>query len=206
MRTSLLAIALCSTTLLAQGRPTVRPAAATTAAASASADSAPTTGISAAALNGLRFRSIGPAFTSGRIADIAVHPNKTTWYVAVASGGVWKTENAGTTWSPIFDSQSSYSVGVVTLDPKNPEVVWVGSGENNAQRSVGFGDGVYKSEDGGRTWRNMGLKQSEHIGKIVIDPRDSRVIYVAAQGPLWAEGGERGLYKSTDGGRAGPSC
>ncbi|MGA0919847.1 MAG: WD40/YVTN/BNR-like repeat-containing protein, partial [Gemmatimonadaceae bacterium] len=201
MRLSLLAIALCSSTLLAQGRPTTRPAAATPAGG-ATADSAPAGGISAAALNGLRFRSIGPAFTSGRIADIAVHPNKTTWYVGVASGGVWKTENAGTTWSPIFDSQSSYSIGVVTLDPKNPEVVWVGSGENNAQRSVGFGDGVYKSEDGGRTWRNMGLKQSEHIGKIVIDPRDSRVIYVAAQGPLWAEGGERGLYKSTDGGES----
>ncbi|MEY4607869.1 MAG: hypothetical protein RL625_86 [Gemmatimonadota bacterium] len=202
MRTSLLAIALCSTTLVGQSRPSARPAAATPAVTTAATDSAPTTGISAAALNGLRFRSIGPAFTSGRIVDIAVHPNKTTWYVAVASGGVWKTENAGTTWSPIFDSQSSYSVGVVTLDPKNPEIVWVGSGENNAQRSVGFGDGVYKSEDGGRTWRNMGLKQSEHIGKIVIDPRDSRVIYVAAQGPLWAEGGERGLYKSTDGGES----
>jgi len=118
----------------------------------------------------------------------------------VASGGVWKTDNAGTTWSPIFDSQASYSIGTVVLDPKDPNIVWVGSGENNAQRAVAFGDGVYKSEDGGRTWKNMGLKQSEHIGRIVIDPRDSKVIFVAAQGPLWAEGGDRGLFKSTDGG------
>ncbi|MFM8909066.1 MAG: WD40/YVTN/BNR-like repeat-containing protein, partial [Gemmatimonadota bacterium] len=129
-----------------------------------------------------------------------MHPNKRTWYAAAASGGVWKTENAGTTWTPIFDAQASYSIGAVVLDPKNPEVVWVGTGENNAQRSVSFGDGVYKSEDGGRTWKNMGLRHSEHIGKIVIDPRDSKVVYVAAQGPLWAEGGERGLYKTTDGG------
>jgi photosystem II stability/assembly factor-like uncharacterized protein len=166
--------------------------------AAASADS--TGGVSPAVLNGFRFRSIGPAFTSGRIADLAVHPNKRTWYAAAASGGVWKTENAGTTWTPIFDAQASYSIGAVVLDPKNPEIVWVGTGENNAQRSVSFGDGVYKSEDGGRTWKNMGLRQSEHIGKIVIDPRDSKVVYVAAQGPLWAEGGERGLYKTTDGG------
>lgn len=151
-------------------------------------------------LGAFRFRSIGPAFTSGRIADIAVHPDKKTWYVGVASGGVWKTENAGTTWSPIFDGQASYSIGTVTLDPNDPDVIWVGTGENNAQRSVSYGDGVYKSEDAGRTWRNMGLKASEHIGKIVIDPRDSKVVYVAAQGPLWSAGGERGLYKTIDGG------
>jgi photosystem II stability/assembly factor-like uncharacterized protein len=113
---------------------------------------------------------------------------------------VWKTENAGTTWSPIFDSQASYSTGIVVLDPNDPNIVWVGSGENNAQRSVSYGDGVYRSIDGGRTWKNMGLKESEHIGDIVVDPRDSKVVYVAAQGPLWSEGGERGLYKTTDGG------
>ncbi|MDQ8157553.1 MAG: glycosyl hydrolase [Gemmatimonadota bacterium] len=198
MRFPLLCLALLATPLGAQRG--ARPAAAGPATMTAAASADSTGGVSPAVLNGFRFRSIGPAFTSGRIADLAVHPNKRTWYAAAASGGVWKTENAGTTWTPIFDAQASYSIGAVVLDPKNPEVVWVGTGENNAQRSVSFGDGVYKSEDGGRTWKNMGLRQSEHIGKIVIDPRDSKVVYVAAQGPLWAEGGERGLYKTTDGG------
>jgi photosystem II stability/assembly factor-like uncharacterized protein len=151
---------------------------------------------------GLRLRSLGPAVTSGRIVGFAVHPNdRSHYYVAVASGGVWKTINAGTTWTPVFDTQGSYSIGCVTLDPKNPHVVWVGSGENNSQRSVGYGDGVYKSTDGGRSWQNVGLKASEHIGKIVIDPRDSDTVYVAAQGPLWSPGGDRGLYKTTDGGK-----
>lgn len=198
MRFPLLCLALLATPLGAQRG--ARPAAAGPATMTAAASADSTGGVSPAVLNGFRFRSIGPAFTSGRIADLAVHPNKRTWYAAAASGGVWKTENAGTTWTPIFDAQASYSIGAVVLDPKNPEIVWVGTGENNAQRSVSFGDGVYKSEDGGRTWKNMGLRQSEHIGKIVIDPRDSKVVYVAAQGPLWAEGGERGLYKTTDGG------
>jgi photosystem II stability/assembly factor-like uncharacterized protein len=155
-----------------------------------------------AALAGLTPRSLGPALTSGRIADLAVDPAQPkTYYVAVASGGVWKTTNAGTTWTSVFDKQGSYSVGTVVLDPKNPLVVWVGSGENNSQRSVGYGDGVYRSFDGGRTWENLGLKDSEHIGKIVIDPRDSKVVYVAAQGPLWRDGGDRGLYKTTDAGK-----
>jgi photosystem II stability/assembly factor-like uncharacterized protein len=149
----------------------------------------------------LRLRSIGPALTSGRISDIAVHPrDKRTWYVAVASGGVWKTTNAGITWTPIFDNESTYSIGTVVIDPKNPNVIWVGSGENNAQRSVSYGDGVYKSVDGGRSWQNMGLKQSEHIGKILIDPRNSNIVYVASQGPLYNRGGDRGLFKTTDGG------
>jgi photosystem II stability/assembly factor-like uncharacterized protein len=152
---------------------------------------------------GLELRSIGPAVTSGRVVDIAVVPHdRATWYVAVASGGVWKTTNAGTTWTPTFDGQGSYSIGCVTLDPKNPLVVWVGSGENNSQRSVAYGDGVYKSTDGGATWENVGLKASEHIGKIVVDPRDSSIVYVAAQGPLWRPGGDRGLYKTTDGGKS----
>ncbi len=156
----------------------------------------------ATAVGALRFRSIGPALISGRISDIAVHPTKTsTWYVATASGGLWKTTNAGTSFSPIFDSQDSYSIGVVVLDPNNPNTVWVGTGENNAQRSVSYGDGVYKSVDGGRTWQNMGLKTSEHIGKILIDPRDSDVVYVASQGPVFNGGGERGLFKTTDGGK-----
>lgn len=154
------------------------------------------------ATSGLKFRSIGPAFTSGRISDIAVHPrNRSVYYVATASGGVWKTENSGTTYEPIFDAQGSYSIGCVTLDPNNPNVVWVGTGENNNQRSVAYGDGIYKSEDAGKTWKNMGLKTSEHIGKIVIDPRNPDVVYVAAIGPLWKEGGERGVYKTADGGK-----
>lgn len=151
----------------------------------------------------IHFRAIGPAFFSGRISDIAVDPrNKTTWYVGTASGGLWKTTNAGTTWTPIFDKEKSYSIGVVVVDPKDPNIVWVGTGENNAQRSVSYGDGVYKSIDGGRTWKNVGLKESEHIGKIVIDPRNSDVVYVAAQGPLWSGGGDRGLFKTTDGGES----
>ena len=150
---------------------------------------------------GLKWRSVGPAVTSGRISDFAVHPDKrSTYYVATASGGVWKTANAGTTYEPIFDGQGSYSIGCVTLDPNNPSVVWVGTGENNNQRSVAYGDGLYKSEDGGKSWKHMGLKESEHVGKIIVDPRNSDVVYVAAIGPLWSEGGDRGLYKTTDGG------
>jgi photosystem II stability/assembly factor-like uncharacterized protein len=154
------------------------------------------------ALKGLELRSIGPALTSGRISDFAVDPrNRKRYYVAVASGGVWKTTNSGTTWKPVFDSEGSFSIGCVTLDPQNPEVVWVGTGENNSQRSVAYGDGVYKSEDGGKSWTNMGLKASEHIAEILIDPRDGDVVYVAAQGPLWGPGGDRGLFKTTDGGK-----
>ncbi len=152
---------------------------------------------------GLKMRLLGPALTSGRVVGLAVHPrDRSVYYVAVASGGVWKTTNAGTSWTPLFDDQGSYSIGYVTLDPSNPETIWVGTGENNSQRSVGYGDGVYRSDDGGKTWQNMGLKTSEHIGKILIHPRDSRIIYVAAQGPLWGPGGERGLYKSVDGGKS----
>ncbi len=151
-------------------------------------------------LSGLALRDIGPAVTSGRIGDLAIHPDKKTWYAAVASGGVWKTENAGITWKPIFDGEGSSSIGCVTLDPNDPLTVWVGTGENNSQRSVGYGDGVYKSTDGGHSWKNVGLKDSEHIGKILVDPENSKTVYVAAQGPLWRDGGDRGLYKSTDGG------
>lgn len=152
---------------------------------------------------GLSLREIGPALTSGRIADFAVNPqDPTEYYVAVASGGVWKTEDAGVTFRPIFDSQGSYSIGVVTLDPNNPHVVWVGTGENNSQRALGYGDGVYKSMDGGGSWSNMGLGDSQHIGKILVDPRDSDVVWVAAQGPVWNSGGDRGLFKTTDGGES----
>ena len=150
----------------------------------------------------LKFRSIGPAMTSGRISDIAVNPNNhSEYYIATSSGGVWKTENAGTTYTPIFDSQGSYSIGCVTMDPSNPNIIWVGTGENNNQRSVAYGDGIYKSIDGGKSWNHMGLKNSEHIGKIIVHPHDSNIIWVAAIGPLWNSGGDRGLYKSIDGGK-----
>ncbi|HSQ56336.1 MAG TPA: hypothetical protein VLM40_11405, partial [Gemmata sp.] len=150
----------------------------------------------------LKPRSVGPALTSGRIVGFAVDPkDRSHYFVAVASGGVWKTTNSGTTWTPVFDGEGSYSIGCVVMDPKNSNVVWVGTGENNSQRSVGYGDGVYKSTDAGKTWQNVGLKESEHVGKIVIDPRDSNTVYVAAQGPLWKGGGDRGLYKTTDGGK-----
>jgi photosystem II stability/assembly factor-like uncharacterized protein len=162
----------------------------------------PKGGWSADTWSGLELRSIGPAVTSGRIGDLAVDPtDPKRWFVAVASGGVWLTENAGSTWKPVFDGEGSYSIGCVTIDPKNPNVVWVGTGENNAQRSVGYGDGVYRSEDGGKSWKNVGLKASEHVGKILVHPKDSNVVYVAAQGPLWAPGGDRGLYKTEDGGK-----
>ncbi len=151
--------------------------------------------------NGLVFRNLGPALTSGRIADIAIHPeNENVWYVAVGSGGVWKTTNSATTWKPIFDKQASYSIGCLTLDPSNPRTIWVGTGENVGGRHVGFGDGLYVSHDDGKTWKNKGLKKSEHISKIIVHPDNSNVLWVAAQGPLWSKGGERGVYKSTDGG------
>ena len=154
-------------------------------------------------LNAFKLRNVGPAFLSGRIADIAIHPNnENVWYVAVGSGGVWMTENAGTTWNPIFDNQPTYSTGSITIDPSNPSIIWVGSGENVGGRHVGYGDGVYRSSDGGKTWKNMGLKNSEHISEIIVHPDDSNVVYVASQGPLWSSGGERGLYKTTDGGQS----
>ena len=136
------------------------------------------------AASGLELRAIGPALMGGRIADIAVDPNdRSTWYVAVGSGGLWKTTNSGITWKPVYDEQASYSIGAVALDPNNSNVVWVGTGENVSGRHVAWGDGVYRSNDGGTTWQQMGLGKSEHIGKILIDPRDSQVLFVAAEGP-----------------------
>jgi len=152
-------------------------------------------------LASIPLRNIGPALTSGRVSDFAFHPGQSqTFYVSMASGGLWKTENNGITWTALFDNENSFAIGVVEIDPSNPSIVWVGSGENNAQRSVGYGDGVYKSVDGGKTWKNMGLKDSGHISMIRFHPGDSNTIYVAAQGPLWNSGGDRGLYRSTDGG------
>lgn len=191
--TTLVALA-APLSLPAQARRTATPA----ARPAATSDSAP----AGPSIDGLTWRSIGPASMSGRIIDLAIHPRTPrTWFVAAASGGLWKTVNAGTTFTPVFDAQSTYSIGAVTIDPNNPHVVWVGSGENNYQRAVGYGDGVYKSVDGGKSWSNVGLKTSEHIGRIVIDPRNSNVVYVASQGPAWSGGGERGLYKTSDGGK-----
>ncbi len=158
--------------------------------------------LNAGTFGGLNLRSIGPALMSGRISDIALDPVKpNTWYVAAGSGNLWKTTNAGTTWQPIFEKYGSYSIGCVTIDPTNRHTIWVGSGEDVGGRHVGYGDGVYKSTDGGKTFKNVGLQKTEHIARIRIDPRNSDVVYVAAQGPLWSSGGERGLYKSVNGGK-----
>ncbi|HAF28733.1 MAG TPA: glycosyl hydrolase [Bacteroidales bacterium] len=158
--------------------------------------------INSGILSGLKFRSLGPAYASGRIADFAVDPNNPTeFYVAVASGNIWKTVNNGITFKPVFDAYGSYSIGSLSMDPKNKNVVWAGTGENNHQRALGYGDGIYKSVDGGESWENKGLKDSRHIGMIAIDPTNSDVVYVAAEGSAWGPGGERGLYKTTDGGK-----
>ena len=156
----------------------------------------------AEAVSGLELRGIGPALMGGRIADIAVSSSdRSTWYIAVGSGGLWKTTNRGITWKPVFDDQPSYSIGTVTLDPNNPEIVWVGTGENVSGRHVAWGDGVYRSTNGGATWQQMGLEKSEHIGKILVDPRDSNIVFVAAEGPLWSSGGQRGVYKTKNSGK-----
>ncbi len=153
-------------------------------------------------LDGFRFRLVGPALTSGRIVDLAVNPRRPAeYYAAAASGGLWKTVNAGTTWTPVFDDQGSYSIGALAMDPDDPLVLWVGTGENNSQRSVAYGDGVYLTRDGGDSWEKVGLGESEHIGMFAIHPEDSDTVYVAAQGPLWRSGGERGLYRTTDAGK-----
>ncbi len=152
-------------------------------------------------LASLPLRSIGPAYPSGRISDFAFFSEGHHHYlVGTASGGLWRTRNAGTTWTPIFDNEGTYAIGVVEIAPSDEKIVWVGTGENNAQRSVAFGDGVYKSTDGGATWQNMGLKESGHISQIWIDPEQPDTVLVASQGPLWSDGGDRGLFKTTDGG------
>ena len=206
----ILSVSLCVLAQEPVPTPSATPSMAPSPSASPSASASPSPAesptprdpMSTPTFNGLRFRSIGPAFTSGRVIGFAVDPkNPARYFVGVASGGVWKTVNAGTTWTPVFDNEGSYSIGAIVLDPKNPLVVWVGTGENNSQRSVSYGNGVYKSEDGGKSWRNVGLKTSEHIGRIAIDPKDSNIVYIASQGPLWGPGGERGLFKTTDGGK-----
>jgi photosystem II stability/assembly factor-like uncharacterized protein len=151
--------------------------------------------------SGLKWRSIGPAFASGRIADFAVNPdNSAHYFVGVASGHIWKTTNNGTTFEPVFDNYGAYAIGALAMDPNNPNVVWAGTGENNHQRALGYGNGVYKTVDGGKKWENMGLASSRQIGEILIDPRNSNVVYVAAEGSAWGPGGDRGVYKTVDGG------
>jgi photosystem II stability/assembly factor-like uncharacterized protein len=155
----------------------------------------------AAAVAAMPLRSIGPALMGGRIADLAIHPDHPhRWYLAVGSGGVWRSDDAGISWKPIFDEQPSYSIGCVRIDPSRPNVIWVGTGEAVSGRHVAWGDGVYRSDDGGDTWTHVGLAWSEHVSDILIDPRDGNTIYAAAEGPLWSSGGERGLYKTTDAG------
>jgi photosystem II stability/assembly factor-like uncharacterized protein len=158
--------------------------------------------LTADVFEGFELRGIGPSLATGRVADFDVDPkNPSVYWVATAAGGLWKSVNRGTTFEPVFDRGGSFNLCCVKVDPKNSNVVWLGTGENSNPRSSMFGDGLYKTTDGGETWTRMGLANSEHIGNILIDPRDSNVVYVASQGPLWSEGGDRGLYKTTDGGK-----
>src|SRR6476660_7482851 len=153
-------------------------------------------------LKNLQFRAIGPAIMGGRIDDIAVvENNPSTYYVGTATGGVWKTTNNGTTFDPIFDEQGSTSIGDIAIAPSDPGIIWVGTGEANNRQSSSWGDGIYKSLDAGKTWQNMGLRDSKHIGRVVIDPHDPEVVYAAALGHLWGPNPERGVYKTTDGGK-----
>ncbi|MFL6286146.1 MAG: WD40/YVTN/BNR-like repeat-containing protein [Pyrinomonadaceae bacterium] len=150
----------------------------------------------------LEWRSIGPANMGGRIADIeGVAGNPNLVYVATASGGLFKTTNGGVRWTPLFERQGSISIGDIALEPGNPDVVWLGAGESAVRNSVSFGDGVYKSTDGGRTWQHMGLRETEHVSKILINPRNTDVVYVGAQGHAFAPNEERGVFMTTDGGR-----
>src|SRR5215831_5351207 len=160
--------------------------------------------VDAGTISGLGARNIGSAAMSGRIAAIAARhedDGRTTVFVGAASGGVWKSLDGGTTFHAVFDKQPVQSIGSVALDPNNPKTVWVGSGESWTRNSVSIGDGIYKSTDGGDTWTNMGLKDSERIVKIVVDPRDSNTVFACVPGKLWSDSPDRGLYKTTDGGK-----
>src|SRR6266478_5469580 len=153
-------------------------------------------------LKNLEFREIGPATMGGRIDDFAVvESNPNIVYVGVASGGVWKTSNNGTTWEPVFDKERVSTIGDIAIAPSDPSVIWVGSGEPNNRQSSSWGDGIYKSTDAGKTWKNMGLADTHHIGRVVIHPKNPDVVYAAALGHLWGTNPERGVYKTTDGGK-----
>jgi photosystem II stability/assembly factor-like uncharacterized protein len=180
------ALALAGVSLLAVAQQPASPAAAP----------------AAGPFDSLHFRQIGPASMSGRISDLAVfEADPNTFYVGTAHGGVWKTTNNGTTFEAQFQEQGLMSIGDVAVSQSNPDLVWVGTGEANNRQSTSWGDGVYKSLDGGKTYTNVGLRTSRHINRIVIDPRDNNVVLVAAVGSLWGPGGERGVYKTTDGGK-----
>jgi len=152
-------------------------------------------------LKTFEWRSVGPAGAGGRVVDVEVVGDFPYHiFVATASGGLWRSTNNGVTWDPIFDRESTVSIGAVAANPDNPDIIWVGTGEANARNSVSWGDGVYKSTDGGKSWKNMGLGESHQIGRIVIDPRNPETVYVAALGHVWGSNEERGLFKTTDGG------
>ncbi len=157
----------------------------------------------AATVSGLPARNIGSATMSGRVAavDAVEQDGRITVFVGAASGGVWKSVNGGTTYKPVFDREAVQSIGAVTIDPSNPKTVWVGTGEAWVRNSVSVGDGVYKSTDGGENWTNVGLKDSEHIAKILVDPTNGNNVVVCATGHLWDDNDERGVYKTTDGGK-----
>src|SRR6202030_3292087 len=150
----------------------------------------------------LKARSIGPAVMGGRVSDIAIDPrNPFVFYVALGHGGIFKPRDSGVTFDPIFDKQPVLSIGAIAIAPSDSDVIWVGSGEANDRNSSDWGNGVYRTTDGGEHWANVGLKDSRTIARIVVDPKNPEVAYVAAMGNLWADGGERGLYKTSDGGK-----
>jgi len=214
-RSTLLVLAITATAVVAHPVAAQKSSKSSKAKPAPAAKAPPKTAFNAATydstmLGEFAWRPIGPAVTSGRVVDLAVAEGPESrvgdrlgklMYAASASGGVWKSTNGGTTWEPVFDKQTTSSIGDIALAPSNPEIVWVGTGESNNQRSSSWGDGVYKSENGGKTWANMGLKTSQHIGRIIIHPTNPNIVFVAAVGPLWADGGERGLFKTMDGGK-----
>ncbi|MFN2473239.1 MAG: sialidase [Sphingomicrobium sp.] len=173
------------------------------ATSTAALAAAPANPVDSAAISGLGIRNIGSATMSGRIAAVAGHQNddgKTTLFIGSASGGVWKSEDSGTTFRPVFDKAGSQSIGAIAIDPKDPKTIWVGTGESWTRNSVSIGDGVWKSTDGGDNWTRMGLARTERITRIVVDPSDSRIVYACAPGALWSDSPDRGLYRTTDGG------
>ena len=166
------------------------------------AGQAPATAAAGGPFDALHFRPIGPASMSGRISDIAAYEaNPAVFYVGTAHGGIWKTVNNGTTFEAQFQDQGLISIGDLAISQSNPDLVWIGTGESNNRQSTSWGDGVYKSADGGKTYTNVGLRTSKHINRVVIDPRANDIVFVAATGPLFGPGGERGVYKTIDAGK-----
>src|SRR5690349_13715429 len=202
---ALIVLVFAISTVLAQETPS--PSSATVASSIASP--APTATLSPGApplsqalFKNLKARSIGPAVMGGRVSDIAIDPrNPFVFYVGLGHGGIFKSGDSGVTFDPIFDKQPDLSIGAITIAPSDSDVIWVGTGEPNDRNSSGWGDGVYRTIDGGEHWQNVGLKNSRTIARIVVDPKNPEIAYVAAMGNLWTDGGERGLYKTTDGGK-----